>query len=166
MICRLLLISIFFSSCATVRGSQRILFGAGVGAVAGAGGGAALSPNDESRGLNALVFGLSGALVGGVVALLTDHKEDVKKAEPALNGQDNAVSLKYQVLPEDRLPSFVRDRLQPTVIEEYVQPDVVTEEGVLHEPHKVYRIKRLPELYSKPNHEVFSAQEPAEKSAK
>lgn len=39
-----------------------------IGAVAGALGGALLSPNRESTGLNALVFGASGALAGGLVS--------------------------------------------------------------------------------------------------
>ena len=44
-------------ACASLRSPRdRMFMGAGIGGAMGAGGGAIFSPNDESRGLNALVF--------------------------------------------------------------------------------------------------------------
>lgn len=51
---------------------SRFLTGAAAGGAAGAIAGFALSPNEESRGLNGLIFGLTGALSGGLFALIWD----------------------------------------------------------------------------------------------
>jgi hypothetical protein len=50
-------------------GVSHFLLGAAAGALAGGAGGVLLSPNAESRNLNGLVFGLTGGLVGGLLAL-------------------------------------------------------------------------------------------------
>ena len=50
-------------------GVSHFLLGAAAGALAGGTGGVLLSPNAESRPLNGLVFGLTGALVGGLLTL-------------------------------------------------------------------------------------------------
>ena len=144
--------SLLLSSCASVTGSKRVVYGAGIGASTGAVGGALLSPNSESRGMNALVFGLSGALVGGVVGLLTDSHGDTPKAPPSPELSVNLQSRNqdYPVLPKEALPDFVSERLKPVIIEEFIEADHVGEDGSLHEPHKVYRIKQPAELFSRP----------------
>ena len=138
--------------CATT-GRTRIVLGVGMGGAIGAAGGGAFSPNDESRGLNALVFGLAGAVAGGLVGLMSDPTPPPSDGKMSLRERDLGVSPSansFVVPPDQGLPGFVRQRLQPLVIEESIQQDTVTEEGTLHEPHRVYRIKRMPELYSNP----------------
>jgi len=131
----------------------RIAAGLLAGATAGAAGGALLSPNDESRGLNALVFGLSGALVGGGGAFLfgaEDKKNEVSNDLRSRELRGAVPGREYQVSPQQELPDFLKNRVQPVVIEEFVEKDRVTEEGTLHEPHRAYRIKRPAELYANP----------------
>jgi hypothetical protein len=145
--------SLLVSSCASIRGKDRVLVAVAAGSVAGAGGGASLSPNDESRGLNAIVFGLSGALVGGAVALLTDPEPNPEPGPSSLKDREIGLGGKsrdYLVVPHQELPEFLKRRVQPVVIEEYVESDRVTEEGTLHEPHRAYRIKQPAELFAKP----------------
>ena len=142
----------FATSCATT-GKTRILIGAGIGAGTLAVSGNILSPNDESRALNALVFGLVGAIAGGTMALLTDPRPTPSEAKTTLRDRDQGApsgNVDILVQPSQSLPQFVKDRLQPLVIEESIQADSVTEEGTLHEPHKIYRIKHLPELDARP----------------
>jgi hypothetical protein len=52
--------------------------------------------------------------------------------------------------PQQELPEFLKRRIQPVVIEEFIEKDQVTDEGTLHEPHRAYRIKRPAELYTNP----------------
>lgn len=140
------------AGCSTLSGGKRVMSFSLAGAGAGAVSGAALSPNEESRALNALVFGLSGALVGGGLALLTDpnlmtaETSDLKKRELGSRQEAN----EYLVLPEQELPEFLQRRVQPAIIEEFVEKDHVTDEGTLHEPHRAYRIKRPAELFASP----------------
>jgi hypothetical protein len=125
----------------------------GSGAAIGALGGYGFSPNDESRGINALVFGLAGAVIGGLIGILTDMQPPSSEDKPSLKERDLGsvpTSRDYIIPTDQKLPSFVKERLQPVVIEESVQQDTVTDDGALHEPHKVYRIKRPSELYSNP----------------
>ena len=141
------------SGCASLTGRKRVLIGAGLGISAGAVGGALLSPNEESRALNALVFGLSGALAGGLIALLTESKSEVPKASSDLKDQEltlDKTTREFQVLPNQQLPNFLKERIHPLVIEEFVEADSVSEDGTLHEPHKAYRVKRPSELFAKP----------------
>jgi hypothetical protein len=146
-----LTILILNSGCATT-GRTRFFLGISLGAGAGAAGGIILSPNDENRPLNALIFGLSGALLGGVTSLLTDSKPEVPKAQTDLRSQDLKLKAlnEFPVLPNQQLPQFVKDRLQPLVIEEFIEADTVSEDGTLHEPHKAYRVKNPRELFAKP----------------
>lgn len=145
------------TACTTLRGNRRLGAGVAIGGAAGASGGAVLSPNDESRVLNALVFGLSSALVGGAVALLTEPRE--KAPEPATTFREREQGLspgarqfQLQAPMSDpaSLPEFLRQRLQPMVIEEARERGTLTEDGSLHEPHKVYRIVRPAELQPEP----------------
>ncbi|MGE4108220.1 MAG: hypothetical protein AB7F66_13480 [Bacteriovoracia bacterium] len=105
--------------------------------------------------MNALVFGLSGALAGGLIAALTEPKELKGEEIGALEGRDKPASSSsfYRVenpIETGNLPDFLKHRLQPVVIEEAHEVDTLSEDGTLHEPHKVYRIKRAAELISKP----------------
>ena len=160
-----LLILCFSTSCATARG--RFLFGAAGGAAVGAGSATLLSPNPESRGLNALVFGLVGALAGGVISLLFKDPEPATAIDTSLKarelGKDPAQSTLYAIPPNSKLPVFVKERLQPVVVEEAEEPDTVSDDGTLHAPHKIYRIQRPAELYAKP---VVPHANPAENNAK
>jgi gas vesicle protein len=136
------------TACATPP-RKRFLYGAGIGAGLGALGGAAFSPNPESKGMNALVFGLTGAVLGGVVSLFAHDDSEVPKAKDTL--QERELGQEFVVRPDaGKLPSYVKDRLQPLVIEEYVEKDSINEDGGLSEPHKVWRIKRPAELVGKP----------------
>lgn len=140
------------TSCATARG--RFILGAVGGAVAGGGTAVLLSPNKESQGLNALVFGLAGALVGGLAsAFLLKDPKPTDAPDLSLRGRELGIAnpeMLYTVPTNSKLPLFVKERLQPVVVEESVEPDTVSEDGTLHEPHKIYRIQRQAELYSKP----------------
>jgi len=135
----LMVISSF--GCATSAG--RFAISAVIGGGAGAAGGAALSPNEESRALNAILFGLTGALAGGVIGILTEKDKTTLPKVQSLRTQ-------FEISNSKSLPQFVQERLTPVVVEEYHESDSVSEDGSLHEPHKVYRIKRPAELISKP----------------
>ena len=149
----ILLLSILsFTSCSTLSLKERVLIGSGFGAGVGAIGGSALSPNSESQGLNALIFGLTGALVGGAASLIfTDNKDHVSGSlKERLDRNELSKNNQYLVHPTGKLPQFVRDRISPAVVEEAIEKDQISEDGTLHEPHKVYRIMRQAELYTSP----------------
>lgn len=148
-----LLLVVSLTGCASVAGKYRILGGAAIGGSVGAVGGAAFSPDEENRAINALVFGLASALVGGGIALLTDTPERAPDAPNDLRARElggASGGREYIVMPNQKLPAFLKPRVKPVVIEEFVEKDRVSEEGTLHEPHKVYRIKRQAELYANP----------------
>ena len=150
-----LILSIAIQGCASFQ-SQRdhVLLGAGAGGAIGAVSGAGLSPNDESRGMNALVFGLSGAIIGGLVGFFTPSIPDSKKGAQNLEEKDMASrqnNKEYSLSPNEELPDYIKKRLSPTVVEEFIENDQVGEDGSLHAPHKVYRIKHPAELIAKPD---------------
>lgn len=147
--------SLFFVICVilllgcSTTGSKRIFLGVGSGLATGAAGGIVFSPNSESTVLNALVFGLAAGLVGGSIAALTDTSPKASSTQMTL--KENDLGLKpfeanYAPKLSDEIPGFVKDRLKPLVVEEYVQQEVLSDDGTLHEAHKVYRIKRGAEL--------------------
>lgn len=143
-----------FTSCA-IAPRKRFLIGAAIGGTGGAVSGAVLSPNAESRTLNALVFGLVGTLLGGLTALLIHDDSEVPESKASSQNASNANAKnsgrEFDVVPSTQeLPPFVKERLKTIVVEELEEPDSVTEDGSLHEPHKVYRIKRQAELIAKP----------------
>jgi hypothetical protein len=141
------------TSCSTLSTGARVIGGGLVGAAVGGAGGAALSPNDESRALNALVFGLSGAILGGGIALWTAPAIQQPALGPNLRTRELAAptgATDYLVQPKQELPDFLKRRVQPVVIEEFVEKDSVSEDGTLREPHKAYRIKRPAELLADP----------------
>ena len=153
----LLLVAYLSAGCASLRSRERLAFGVGLGASAGALGGAALSPNEESRPLNSLVFGLSGALLGGVIALLTDREPEAKPQDQSLRAKElgaasgAATGREFQIPTAQPLPEFLKRRLKLPVIEEYIEQDSVGEDGTLSAPHKVYRIKHPAELIARPD---------------
>ncbi|MBI3557221.1 MAG: hypothetical protein HY074_13240 [Deltaproteobacteria bacterium] len=103
--------------------------------------------------MNTLIFGLVGVVVGGIAGLLIHDDSEVPEPKtPAQNGM--RIDLKPQEFsvspPSQDLPAFVRERLKPLVVEELREPDTISEDGSLHEPHKVYRIKRQAELMARP----------------
>ena len=139
------------TACATSP-RKRMFIGVGAGAAVGAAGGAILSPNSESRGLNTLIFSIIGALAGGLGALLLSHEDEIpagKTPAPGLT-EESAAGIEFINRPTQPLPQFVKDRLVPVVVEELVEQDTVGEDGALHEPHKIYRIKRQAELIARP----------------
>jgi hypothetical protein len=141
------------TSCSTLSLGTRVIGGGLVGAAAGGVGGAVLSPNDESRALNALVFGLTGAILGGGLALWTAPGTQQPALGPDLRTRELAAptgATDYLVQPKQELPDFLKRRVQPVVIEEFVEKDSVSEDGTLREPHKAYRIKRPAELLADP----------------
>lgn len=145
------------SGCSTSRSLKRMGIGAAAGGSMGALGGAVLSPNSESRALNGLVFGLSGALVGVAVAALTQPESSDSRAVESFRTREQQggpalrqFTVEVPVSSTQELPAFLKERIQPLVIEEALETDSIGEDGTLHEPHKVYRIRRPAELFSKP----------------
>lgn len=151
-----LILGAFLSSCASIEPKENaILWGAGVGGASGAIGGSLLSPNDESRGLNALVFGLTGAIVGAFIGFFSSSGDTPKAPPPDLESREkqsqNYAPTNYTIPINGTVPEFLKSRVSPAVIEEYVEQDSVGEDGALHAPHKVYRIKHQAELIAHPN---------------
>lgn len=141
------------TSCSSLTGKRRVVTFGISGASIGAVGGYKLSPNKENQGLNTLVFGLTGALVGSVVGALTDkndeYNQNLKPGTFKTEGEE-INSKTMTITPYENLPSYVKKRLEPIVIEEYIEGDQVDEDGVLRTSHKAYRIKRLPEFSASP----------------
>jgi len=159
----LLLCILMVTGCASPR--KRFLLGAGLGAAAGGTAGATFAPDKDSQGLNALIFGLSGALLGGAIGLFTyddgkipESKDRLAEKERANSSNDPGLLVPAQA----PLPDFVKQRLTPVVIESFVEKDSVAEDGSLHEPHRVYRITQPAELIAEP---VPQQKHPAEKGA-
>lgn len=146
----------FLSSCATTTSKRsRMMTAAGIGGTAGSVGGALFSPNRESRGLNTLVFGLVGALLGGLIGAWTEPGSGETPTAPSETLKEKELSSpgdsrEFTVPPQGDLPGFLKDRVQPAIVEEFIETDMVGEDGTLHEPHRVYRIKRPAELISRP----------------
>ena len=150
----ILILALGTSGCASLHSRERLAVGVGLGSSIGAVGGSVLSPNPESRTLNSLVFGLSGALLGGMLALLTDRAPEPKPEDLSLRAKElGAVSTagnEFVVPVGQKLPEFLKRRLKLPVIEEYIEQDSVSEDGSLSAPHKVYRIKHPAELIARP----------------
>lgn len=153
--CRFFTTVVWFSllcGCSTLTGPRRTFTFAAGGAAVGALGGSLLSPNADDQALNALVFGLTGALVGGVSGMLTDAGPNATPKDAAFfdGASIGATSKDVTIAPYESLPDYVKKRLQPIVIEEFTEADEVDEDGVLRESHRAYRIKRQPEFNPKP----------------
>lgn len=147
---------LMLASCASSNRNRDFVFSVSAGAAVGAGSGAALSPNAESRPWNAVIFGLTGALVGGALNYLLSNKEPAEdSATKSLLErekkivQSNAITINPPVA--GAVPDFLKNRVTNLVIEELTLPSTVSEDGVLQEPHKAYRIKQQPELLPLPS---------------
>lgn len=138
---------LFLPACASFSPDRGSYFAAG-GATSGALLGYKFSPNEESQGLNALVFGALGAGLGYLSNRLFSPKEESKAPSDLISRELGVPRAREITLPatDEKLPEFVEKRLTPIVLEEYVEKDSVTEDGALREPHRVWRIKRQPEL--------------------
>ena len=137
---------LLLTSCATTKG--KILLGGAGGGVVGTLGGMAFSPNEESKVINGVVFGLGGVLVGAAltaVFLPNEVPKSTYQIRDELDPNLHTLSKEGQ-----GLPAFIKNRMTETVVEEVEQKDFVSEDGTLHSPHKVYRIIRAPELYARP----------------
>ena len=150
-----ILFSLLTQGCGSLQ-TQRdhVVLGLGVGGAAGAIAGSTLSPNDENRGMNALVFGLSGALLGGIIGFFTPSIPETQKGSLTLEEKEMAAhtnNKEYVVGASEELPDFLKKRMSPAVVEEFIETDQVGEDGSLHAPHKVYRIKHAAELIAKPD---------------
>jgi hypothetical protein len=144
---KIIFLAFGLTSCAGL-GLDRSFHFPAAGGIAGGFLGRVLSPNRESTDINTAVFGALGAGLGYLANRIFSspiHQEEIpstlKERELRPGGQEF-------VLPatEEKLPAFVKKRLTPIVIEEYLERDTATEDGGIREPHKVWRIKRQPEL--------------------
>lgn len=147
----LLIFSLVLSGCSTFA-SHRSLKYSGGGAAAGAALGYGFSPNKESQGLNALLWGGIGAAFGYLFERAFRDRGDVVEIPSNLEAKELFRESEEFVLPatKQKLPAFVQKRLTPVVIEQYTEKDTAGEDGSLHEPHRVWRIKQQPELLPKP----------------
>lgn len=151
-----LLLIPLFTACSGLKPRERFLLGLGTGAASGAVAGAALAPNQENRGINALVFGLTGAVIGGVGGLLfkddsaiPEQKTTLKVSE--LGTPKDAKGFAVSSLnSESELPDFVKERLRAAVIEEFEERESVGPDGSLRAPHKVWRIRYPTQLVVEP----------------
>jgi hypothetical protein len=141
---RIILAFVFLHGCAGISLDRSLYLPAGTGIVAGFLG-RSLSPNDESREINTVVFGALGVGLGFLAERLLTPKG---KEEKPSSLKERELTGREFTLPatSEKLPAFVKKRLTPIVIEEYEERDSATEDGGLREPHKVWRIKRQPEL--------------------
>jgi hypothetical protein len=122
---------------------------ASLGLVGGMGAGYGLTYEKARRGQN---MGIAAAGLGTLAFLgakyIWGKEVDPSKAEILELREKNFRPTKELVIPPTRqkLPDFLEKRLTPLVLEQWVEKDSVTDDGSLNEPHKVWRIKRTPEL--------------------
>ena len=88
----ILVISLLLSSCSSMK--KTLIYSSLAGGMTGAIGGVALSPNKESRGANAAVFGLIGAGVAALAGYAL-YKDDPRnyKLKNMLIDEDKKVSI-------------------------------------------------------------------------
>jgi len=82
MKCNFLLMLVFLSSCSTLKKS--IGSGAIIGGIAGGAGGAVFSPDEYSKGKNAYLGGVVGAILGAGLAYFFHDEPKKKVAHPML----------------------------------------------------------------------------------
>jgi len=148
---RFILLCGMLSHCSTSKHEQQFIFSIAGGGAIGAASGAALSPNVESRPWNALIFGLTGALTTGALYYFFSDRDQGRTTEQLSLRERELEQSSMGVMTikaplKSALPHFVKDRLTNLVIEELSLPSSVSEDGLLLEPHKAYRIKQQPEL--------------------
>lgn len=120
-----------------------------VGLAAGAGGAFALTKEKQRQGTN---MAIAGAVTGLAMHLgakfVWSRETDPAKAELLELRERNFRPTREITVPatSQKLPDFLERRLTPLVLEQWVEKDSISEDGSLNEPHKMWRIKRLPEL--------------------
>ena len=92
---KLLILMFLLASCSSMKKS--IFYSSLIGGVAGATGGALLSPDRESRGWNAAIFGLTGAAVSALAGYLM-YEDDPRNRK-----------LENMLLPEEKKDPNVVD---------------------------------------------------------
>lgn len=129
-----------FSSCSSLR--KNVVLGSIAGATVGASGGYLFSPNEESRGKNAYLFGLIGGALSGLGTyyllkkeerpqkslLLEDRKMNENMSIPLFNLSDDMTGLpakvefkpvkKYEV-PQGKLPPQLKGKVKKQILIEY-----------------------------------------------
>lgn len=135
-------------SCSSIQ--LRVSGASVLGGALGGMGGYAFSPYEQDRIPNLILFGMAGALIGGACGLLwPDDFEQEKNA--TLKRSESDYSKQIILSNPSELPDFLKNRIQPTIIEEFTEKPTLSEDGSIHEPHKVYKIKRPIELSPEPN---------------
>lgn len=120
-----------------------------VGLAGGSAGALALTKNKEHQGKNMAITGAALGLAMHLGAKFLWGKEiDPAKAEILELRAKNLRPAREITVPaaNQKLPDFLEKRLTPLVLEQWVENDSISEDGSLNEPHKVWRIKRHPEL--------------------
>ncbi|RYZ78620.1 MAG: hypothetical protein EOP06_28715 [Proteobacteria bacterium] len=148
MIRNLLIAVLLLQGCSRFDPRDPIVAGL-IGGGAGALGGYKLSPNIESRSLNVGVFGALTGMAGYLGARYLWAKDTAPTEPVTLENRERNYRLNQElVLPatEQKLPDFLEKRLTPLVLEQWVEKDSVAPDGSLNEPHRVWRIKRSPQL--------------------
>jgi hypothetical protein len=148
---KVFLILIFFPGCAGID-LQNPWTAATAGLAGGMGAGYGLTREKERQGKNMAIAGLSLGALGFLGAKFLWPKEtDPAKAEILELREKNFKPVRELTLPatKQKLPDFLEKRLTPLVLEQWVEKDSISEDGSLNEPHKVWRIKRHPELIPK-----------------
>lgn len=148
-----------FAGCSSVRG--RFVVGSLMGGLGSGGTAVLLSPNAESRALNALVFGLAGGLAGALLGVVTYTENSCLTSYPSLQERelkssrtssksDDDHRFVYPVPTSNNLPEWLKTRVSQPVIEESIERPTLGEDGTLHQEHRTYRIKRQAELSPEP----------------
>jgi hypothetical protein len=139
-----ILIVIALPGCASTRG--RFLIGSLAGGAVAAPIAVGLSPNKESVLFNALVFGLGGALAGAFTGVLSGPDVHLESGLSSTNLR----AREALHAPAQDSNAYLEGRVIPPVIETFRQEGLISEDGVLHEPHRAYRIARPAELVPAP----------------
>lgn len=147
-------------SCSTLKKS--VFYGGLVGAGLGVAGGAALSPNPESRNPNMAVWGSVGALIGAGLGyfFFQDDPENRELPSMILPGRENHLSQGKQdkferdiVIPRDSkkyevetgpLPDHLKDKVKKPYIIEHTIPERIETlqngKSITVEQHKAWEV--------------------------
>lgn len=149
-----LILLITFSSCSTLK--KTIIYSSLAGATVGATSGVLLSPNKESRGANAVVFGLVGAGVAGLLgyALYKDDPRNYKLNSMLLDKENNEIITDPNLLQIDLEGLNINANLNKNEIYEVPLKDLPKElEGKVN---KQFLIKyKSKERYIKKGNKTF-----------
>ena len=132
----LIMVSVVTSSCSSLNST--LVYGGLSGAVVGAGAGYALSPDKESDGFNTVAWGAVGAFIGAGIAYLLraddpdnqEMKQMIRKdklpSDVKPSNEDLGFELiqpsesKSYVVPEDKLPDRLKDKIKKQIITEHI----------------------------------------------